>query len=165
MTKDEFIQELIEENEKRLRYNAHYRQWRAEHPEQMKLRRKRYYENHIGREKQYSKQYRKTHFEERKALARKWRINNPEKAAEISRREGHRRQRNLGFIPLNNYFKGSAAHHLDRNYIVYIPEEVHRSIYHCLETGVGMEEINKFAMDFAKKEIVEWIRKRGLGLS
>jgi len=165
MTEDEFIQELIEENEKRLRYNEHYRQWRAEHPELMKLRRKRYHANHIKHEKQYNKQYRKSHFEERKVLAKKWRIDNPEKTLEISKREGNRRRRNLGFIPLNNYFKGSAAHHLDKSYVVYIPEEVHKSIYHCLETGGGMEEINKFTIDFAKKEIIECLEKRGLGLS
>ena len=58
------------------------------------------------------------------------------------------KRRQLGFIPLNECFPNAHAHHIDTEHIIYIPEELHRSIPHNLNTGKGMEEINAKAYDF-----------------
>lgn len=44
---------------------------------------------------------------------------------------------------LNEKFKGSDGHHINERYIVYIPREIHRSVWHSLPTGKGMVQINK----------------------
>ena len=64
---------------------------------------------------------------------RKWNNNNKRKQA---RHEGRyrlkekiykiKRERDLGFIPLNEKFDGSVAHHINNNEIIYIPEEIHK---------------------------------------
>jgi len=33
--------------------------------------------------------------------------------------------RNLGFIPLNNWFPNSHGHHVDKNYVIFIPIYLH----------------------------------------
>lgn len=48
----------------------------------------------------------------------------------------------MGFIPLNEPFEGSVRHHIDKEHIVYIPEELHTSVHHNVRTGKGMVEIN-----------------------
>jgi len=131
---------------------------------------KKYYENNREKKLEYSKKYDKEHCEEKKEYyvghqekykqyrinnrvkilqsGKQWRINHPEKAKERLRRHQNKRERNLGFEPLNKYFEGSVAHHIDKTYIVYIPEEIHNKIRHCLENGKNMEEINKIAMNY-----------------
>ena len=32
----------------------------------------------------------------------------------------------MGFIPLNMPFKNADAHHLDKKYVIYIPQELHK---------------------------------------
>ena len=54
----------------------------------------------------------------------------------------HVRRRQLGFIALNQEFKGSEAHHIDRQHIVHIPKELHRSVWHSLNDLETMEKIN-----------------------
>lgn len=63
-----------------------------------------------------------------------------------------KRKWNLGFEPLNSWFPGSEGHHVDMVRVIYIPKKLHRSIYHNLNTGKGMEEINKLAFEFLEKE-------------
>lgn len=63
-----------------------------------------------------------------------------------ARREKVRRE--FGFIPLNDKFAGSDAHHLDEEFVVYIPHELHNSIYHSVTKDINMEEINALALNF-----------------
>lgn len=59
----------------------------------------------------------------------------------IARNNSKRKQ--FGFIPLNNpEVDGWVAHHLDLNYIIYIPEELHKSIYHSMIKDINMDIIN-----------------------
>ena len=58
------------------------------------------------------------------------------------------RRRGFGFIPLNEKFPRSAAHHLDKELVLYIPKELHNSVYHNMHTGQGMEEINNLACEY-----------------
>lgn len=59
-----------------------------------------------------------------------------------------KRKRELGFIPLNDYFENSEGHHLDKEHVLYIPEELHKSVYHNVYTNQGMNIINEIAIDW-----------------
>lgn len=59
-----------------------------------------------------------------------------------------RRRRSLGFILINNKFLGSEGHHLNEEYVLFIPKELHRSIIHNVKIGYNMEEINNLAIEW-----------------
>jgi hypothetical protein len=59
--------------------------------------------------------------------------------------------RGLGFIPLNRWFKGGSAHHINENLVIFIPHNIHKKITHNVRTGMGMEKINKYAIEFLFK--------------
>ena len=84
--------------------------------------------------KEYNKEYRLTHKEQTK----KYYLTHKEQAKEYNRkhyqtpagkivtaRKHNKRQRELGFEPLNTWFNGSHAHHIDNKRIVYIPKTIH----------------------------------------
>lgn len=58
------------------------------------------------------------------------------------------KRRGLGHLFINKSFEGSEGHHLDNDYILYIPKELHRSIPHNLTSGKNMELINLKAMEW-----------------
>lgn len=124
-----------------------HRQWYIKRREHLIQYAMRWAEEHPERVKQYRKRYYKTHLEESKAINRKWKIDHPERVLELGKRCRDRR-RSLDFVPLNKYFEGSEAHHLNDTYVVYIPKNIHQSIYHCLETGENMLEINSYALNY-----------------
>jgi len=134
-------------------HNKYNKQYQLEHSEQIRQRKKQYYIEHSEHMKQNKKQYYIEHKRQFMKAAIKWQINNPKKVKEISIRHKNKRIRNLGFEPLNELFKDSEAHHINKINIVYIPKIIHRSIRHCLETGRNMEKINKLAMDFILKGV------------
>lgn len=51
-------------------------------------------------------------------------------------------------IKINEWFRGSNAHHITKSIIIYIPEELHRHISHNLATGYNMGEINALGIQF-----------------
>lgn len=63
----------------------------------------------------------------------------------VSQRRAHKRQRDLGFLPINEPFEGSNGHHVNREVVLYIPKELHTAFPHNVFTGVGMDEINHAA--------------------
>ena len=63
-----------------------------------------------------------------------------------ARRSAKRRE--FDFIPLNKPFEGADAHHIDKNYVIYIPKEVHQSIYHSVLKNINMDEINAVAFNY-----------------
>ena len=65
---------------------------------------------------------------------------------EIKRKQCEKR--GLGFRSLNKWFRGSHAHHIDKERVIYIPAELHNSVFHNLNTGKGMDKINDLAWDF-----------------
>jgi hypothetical protein len=160
-----WIEELADDKERCIKKQQSFKRWYTKNQERERLRRQLWYKEHSAywkqrykdnREqvKEHAKQYYKDNKVEYRERCNAWRASHPEKVKERNSRRLH-----MGFKPLNRYFMGSVAHHLDDTYVVYIPKEVHGSIYHCLETGVGMEEINKFAMDFIKEKIIELVMK------
>lgn len=62
------------------------------------------------------------------------------KGTHLAKRKG------LKYIPLNKPFNDSAGHHLDERHVLYIPKELHQSVYHNIWTGEGMDDINKKAL-------------------
>lgn len=65
-----------------------------------------------------------------------------------SYRKSSAARRDLGFVPLNKKFKDSHAHHIDKDYVIYIPAELHQSIYHSLVNDINMDKINALAFKY-----------------
>jgi len=54
------------------------------------------------------------------------------------------KRRELKHIPLNECeVDGWEGHHINKEYVVYIPKELHRSIAHNVFSGKNMKEINE----------------------
>lgn len=49
---------------------------------------------------------------------------------------------------LNKRFFKSEGHHILSNVVIFIPKDLHRSIYHNMRNGKGMNEINKLTIDY-----------------
>lgn len=58
------------------------------------------------------------------------------------------KRRLLRFIELNEPFEGCVGHHLDFEFVGYIPEEMHRSVSHSVLRDRNMGKINTLALDF-----------------
>lgn len=60
------------------------------------------------------------------------------------------KRRKMGFIPLNKRFKNSNAHHINNDYVIFIPKEMHvgKENSHNHYTGQGMKEMNKKAFKY-----------------
>jgi len=118
------------------------RLWRKDNPEYNKLYKRQYYEDNL----EYMREYNRGIYYKNPGRNKQYLKTHPEKRREQNARNHHNR-RDLGFNPLNECFRGSEAHHINNNDVVYILKELHRSIWHCLKTGKGMERINQLAME------------------
>lgn len=78
-------------------------------------------------------------------VRKEWRKDNPESV----RASSHKR-RGLGFIPLNESFDGSQAHHIDLEHVIYVPQKLHMGIKHDVRTGKNMDIINSLAMAYLR---------------
>lgn len=118
-------------------------------PDEWKKKIKAYRETEKA--KTYIKAYRKKYIQSdkgkaiRKSYQKHWcQSDNGKKSYKRSRAI----RRNLGFVELNDWFEGSEAHHIDKEFVLYIPKEIHRSIWHNVWTGQGMDEINNLAIKY-----------------
>lgn len=83
---------------------------------------------------------------------RGYRKKNQKRVREIARLTFHRRDRELSTeTVLNEHFEGANLHHMTPSVAIYVPEELHKSVFHNLKTGLGMKEINA--------RVVEWFEK------
>lgn len=114
--------------------------WAKNHREQVNAIMRNYYRTHES-----DRERRKKHFED-------WKQKNPDKFKECMRKHTYKRRRELGYVPLNEPFAGSEAHHIDLELVVNIPKKLHHSIYHNVHTGFGMTEIND--------KVFEWLENR-----
>ena len=113
--------------------------------EQIKSKQKKYNQNHKKQHNEASrKSYKKHKNRERKAVQR-WRKNNPDV---VRKYKAERRGLERNCYYMNEYFDGSHGHHIDFETIIYLPNELHNSIKHCLKTGRGMAEINDKALEW-----------------
>jgi len=52
-------------------------------------------------------------------------------------------RKQFGFIPLNSCDQdGWVGHHIDFNYVIFIPEELHKSVWHSVIKNINMNLIN-----------------------
>ena len=49
---------------------------------------------------------------------------------------------------LNKRFKDCEGHHIMKSVIIYVPRDIHRSIWHSLKSGKNMEKINGLAFNY-----------------
>jgi len=132
---------------------AHQKQYYKEHRDEISA----YYEEHrneiLAHYKEhrdemlaYKKLYRKTHKNGILAYIKRWREQNKDRWHEIVRKNKSKR-RNLDFVPLNEWFEGSEAHHICPTFVIYIPKELHRSIKHSVLRWENMDKINQLAWE------------------
>ena len=130
----------------------YYAEYYKEHRDELKEYHKKWYQKNKDKNQDkyraYSKQYNQQNKDKHKQITKTWIKNNKERWHELMRKVNSKRQRSLGFIPLNKFFKGSEAHHICRTFVIYVPKEIHQSIRHNVWTGKNMEEINKLAWEF-----------------
>lgn len=158
---------LEEELEKKKQYNKKFSDaWSKANPERIKAAQTKYYEANREEVKKRSKVWCENHPDKRRAIGRawvkahpkkvnanikSWRKSHPKQVRESREKTRNKRKRNLGYIPLNVPFVDSQAHHIDKDHVVYIPSELHRSISHSVLTSKNMKEINKLVLDYFKK--------------
>ncbi|MCK4648593.1 hypothetical protein KAT51_03625 [bacterium] len=89
------------------------------------------------------------------AFQKNRRILEPEKVhAEDRKMNARRRGLGLEFEPLNEWFPGAEGHHINTKQIIYIPKELHKSVWHNITSGKNMEEINKLAFEWLDHELI-----------
>ena len=130
------------------------RQYYVSHKDEISERCKKYNESHKEEKQQYAKDYYYEHSDEFIERSYKWKKDNPERFRLIDKRCQAKRKRGLGFIPVNEPFKGANGHHFNKNGVIYIPGELHRSILHNVFTGKNMEKINKAAFEWLDRELI-----------
>jgi len=82
--------------------------------------------------------------------------NNWKGGKKLSNRRRKSSRRNLGHIFLNTCdISDWVGHHLDLNYVVFIPEKLHKSIYHSVTKNRNMDLIND--------KVYEWFMGYYLG--
>lgn len=74
-------------------------------------------------------------------------------------RSAHKRRDNMGFNPLNEWFEGSHAHHINKIDIIYIPNKWNRLVYHNIYTQKNMEIINTIAFFFLVQQNIKKLSK------
>lgn len=70
-----------------------------------------------------------------------------DKGKEADRKKKNLRKRDLGWIPLNHILPNHDGHHINDDYIIYIPKEIH-SCPHALKRPESMQEINEKAWEY-----------------
>jgi len=101
-------------------------------------------------DKAFQKEYSKREYVKklRREEVKKWRLEHPEHCKKLCKKQKARR-RGLGSIFLNNPFLGSDGHHIDKLHVIFVPTELHESIYHNVLTGYNMDVINA--------KVYEWL--------
>lgn len=131
---------------------ASRKKWKIEHPEAVKASNKKcgkkYRIEHKKQTKKRDKNYRKTHREQRAIILSNW-LKTENGKIYLKERDAKKRQR--GFVPLNKYFEGARGHHINRNYAIYVPKELHESVPHNLTTNWNMKKINNLSFVYLKK--------------
>ena len=133
------------------------RKWKEENKEHRKEYGKKYYKNNKEKNKEDSKKRNKKWYKNNKNTRYKynkeWRKNNPEKVRAWDIRSRAKRKE-WGYNPINKYFKDSHFHHLhingDKNIGIYIPAEIHKSVWHSNKDQKTMNKINNLAFEWLK---------------
>lgn len=75
----------------------------------------------------------------------------------VCNRRHHAKRRGLGRVCLNSPFIGCEGHHVDNEFVINMPRELHqgKGNGHNHETGRGMARMNAIAYNFLFKQEVE----------
>ena len=120
------------------KFAAHHQEYKVRGRDVIVEGRKRYYQTIKEKQAEYYKGY--------------WQTS---KGKEVQRIYNYKRK-NWGYNSLNEYFPDSEYHHLHRDFEgnvddeigVFIPKELHRSVFHNCFTWQGMNEMNKIALEW-----------------
>jgi hypothetical protein len=134
------------------------------HKEQIAEYQRKYRAEHKQQQRAYIKKWKQQNPERKRELNKKWQDQHPEYFQEYKKKWNHTKQgklnqhrkntrrkayrRKYGSNLLNQPFKGSVGHHIDKETVVYIPEEIHLSVKHNLRRNINMEQINTFALEW-----------------
>ena len=124
---------------------AKNKQWNKNNKEKKKAMDDRYRKNNREKLLQQMKKYSELHSEVNKKSVAKY---NQTPKGKINSTKRNSKHRTLGFISINKPFKGCEGHHVNTEYVVYIPKEIHRSIKHNVWTWYNMDAINVLALQY-----------------
>jgi hypothetical protein len=158
------------ERVKKMHNQKYMKEYRLKNKKQIKEKSRIYYLKHEKKFKKYyqenkekiainQKKWYQKNKEKIISTSRKWALKNPEKVMSIKknweqnniekvRSHGIKsifRRKNWTSIPFNAFFEGAVGHHYDKFHIIWIPKELHKSVWHNLETGKNMTKINDLA--------------------
>lgn len=66
----------------------------------------------------------------------------------IANARAEAKRKELGFELINDWFSGSHGHHIDKENVLFIPAELHRSIKHAQSDSASMKLINDAAYEW-----------------
>lgn len=146
------------------RMKEQMRIWRETHKEQKRELDRKYRLEHLNERRKYDAKYGLKHKEQQKERSKKWYLNHPDLAKELDKKwkidhpnewreiqaRNEDKRRGLGSISINKWFKGSHRHHYDKEHIIFIPKELHKS-YHNVWTRQNIKIVN----DKAFKWLIE----------
>jgi len=67
----------------------------------------------------------------------------------------NKRNRELGFNPINEYYINLEGHHVNKTDIIYIPKEWNHIVYHNVHTGKNMFIVNSYAYFFMLQQNIQ----------
>jgi len=127
----------------------YYKQRYQKHAEILRARRREYYKKNAENQRQYTQKYRLLYPEKIKEYQKIYKQSLQGKmATSKSNRNNKALRRCLGFLPLNKPFLNSHAHHIDKERVIFIPKELHKSIPHSVLKNINMDKANQIAFDF-----------------
>ena len=131
-----------------------HKRWRDANHEELLKKKKDEYRRNKPKYQESAKAYKKNNREKINNINNEWRKTPKGKENERKKRM---RRRGLGHCPINEWFRGSVAHHLrysttsteqDNNLTIYVPAKLHRSIKHNGRTGENMKAINMLLLEW-----------------
>lgn len=125
------------------RKREYHLKYYKDHKEAIIARTRKYSENRKEMMTKSQKKYRELHRLEINQRAKEYR--QTPKGQLNSKKCVNKRQRNLGFIPINKKFENSNAHHINKDFVIYIPQELHKSVSHNVFSNKNMKRINDIA--------------------
>lgn len=133
--------------------NANKRKWKKEHPEKVK----NYHQKNKEKDNKRVIEWAKKNPERIRENNRKF--SKTPKGKECNKRKKQKHYRELGWVLINKKFSGSEGHHVDRNNVIFIPIELHESIWHNVYTGKNMVAINTITFFFLMMQNIDELNK------
>jgi len=134
-------------------WSLKHHNWQTNNPDKIKAIQRKNYERHKNERHKYYLKHKQMfvlnnqHFKSR----------HPDEFRKIQHVASNKcniKRRCFGFIPLNDYFDDCVAHHINKDLIIYIPQDIHRSFYHSVLQNRNMVEINSLAFTWLNLQVV-----------